>query len=131
TSTLQNPVHTYATEGNYTICLNLTDANNCSSSTCDTIVVVGLSQNLPGLVLEVAPNPFSGQTTVQYQLIESATITITVYDLQGAKVQVQSQGLQTPGQYRHAIGTGLAAGSYLLVFEADGKQLSRRIVKAQ
>ncbi len=39
TSTLQNPVHTYATQGSYTVCLTTT--NSCSSdNSCQTINIV-------------------------------------------------------------------------------------------
>jgi hypothetical protein len=131
TSTLQNPVHTYATDGSYTICLAITDPNNCTSNSCDSATVVGIQQAIPGLTFEVAPNPFSGQTSVNYVLTEAADISISVYNLLGAKVQTVVAGPQAAGNYQQRIGAGLAAGSYLLVFEAEGKQLSRRIVKAQ
>jgi PKD repeat protein len=36
TSTLASPNHTYATPGQYTICLTVTDANLCSSYFCDS-----------------------------------------------------------------------------------------------
>ncbi len=37
TSTLQNPVHTYAQAGYYYVCLTITDTN-CTSTSCDTVV---------------------------------------------------------------------------------------------
>ncbi len=37
TSTLQNPTHTYNNLGTWTVCLTTTDANGCSSSTCQQI----------------------------------------------------------------------------------------------
>lgn len=131
TSTLQNPVHTYATEGPFTVCLAITDANNCTSSTCDSLLVVAITTAMPGLTFDVAPNPFDGQTSVHYLLPAAADVKITVYDLLGARVQTIAQGSQTAGSHQYRIGSDLTAGTYLLVLEADGIQLSRRIVKAQ
>lgn len=131
TSTLQNPTHTYATDGNYTICLGITDINNCTSNSCDSVLVVGVQNAIPGLTFEVAPNPFSGQTAVNYALTEAADISISVYNLLGARMQTVVSGPLAAGSYQQRIGSGLAAGSYLLVFEVNGKQMSRRIVKAQ
>lgn len=45
TSTEQNPVHTYAQNGSYTVCLTIQDANNCESSTCAFIHVDFLPSN--------------------------------------------------------------------------------------
>ena len=39
TSTLQNPTHIYSTAGDYTICLTITDASGCTSSTCWTYYI--------------------------------------------------------------------------------------------
>lgn len=36
-SSLQNPVHTYAAIGPYTVCLNIVDANGCHDKKCHTI----------------------------------------------------------------------------------------------
>ncbi|MFN8298849.1 MAG: PKD domain-containing protein [Chitinophagales bacterium] len=36
-STLQNPTHTYNSQGSWTVCLTTTDGNGCSSSTCQLV----------------------------------------------------------------------------------------------
>ena len=38
-STLQNPVHTFTSPGNYYVCLNITTGSGCSSSTCQYVYV--------------------------------------------------------------------------------------------
>lgn len=40
-SSSSNPMHTYANSGAYEVCLTITDASNCSSTYCDTILVGG------------------------------------------------------------------------------------------
>ena len=39
TSTLQNPIHSYAANGVYVACLTITTANGCTSTYCDTLVI--------------------------------------------------------------------------------------------
>lgn len=36
-STLQNPVHTFASQGNWNVCLTTTDANGCINTTCQQV----------------------------------------------------------------------------------------------
>lgn len=38
-SSLQNPVHTFTSSGNYYVCLNITTASGCTSSTCQYVYV--------------------------------------------------------------------------------------------
>lgn len=130
TSTSQNPVHTYATDGSYTICLTITDANACTSTHCDSTLVVGIQGGNPGLELEIAPNPFSGQTVLSYRLPETAEVNLSIRNLLGAEVQRIDKGAQDAGPHSYAIGGNLPAGTYLMVWEVNGHQVSRRIIKA-
>jgi PKD repeat protein len=131
TSTAQNPTHTYAVDGTYNVCLTVTDGNNCTATSCQTLTAVANTNPIPGLKLDVAPNPFAGEATFQYELSSTMAVNCNLYDLLGNKVQTITEGEQTPGSYRYKIGANVAVGTYFLVFEADGKLISRRIVKAQ
>ncbi len=63
TSTLANPSFSYTTEGNYEICLTVTDINGCDSTVCDSIVVMDPLAN------------FSADTT--YSACDNLTVTFT------------------------------------------------------
>ena len=130
TSTAQSPVHTYATDGSYTICLTITDGNACTSTHCDSTFVVGIQGGIPGMDLDIAPNPFSGQTVLSYRLPEAAEVSLSIHNLLGAEVQRIDQGAQDAGKHSYSIGANLAAGTYLMVLEVNGHQVSRRIIKA-
>ncbi|MES2591701.1 MAG: PKD domain-containing protein [Bacteroidota bacterium] len=41
TSSLQNPSHIYANEGNYYVCLTTIDSTGCSDTYCDTVAIGG------------------------------------------------------------------------------------------
>lgn len=38
-SSQENPTHTYATSGSYTVCLTITDSNGCTDSKCEVIQI--------------------------------------------------------------------------------------------
>ncbi len=60
TSTLQYPSHTYATQGHYDVCLTITDASACTSTTCDTSSIKKLMANGSMMQLHVVPIPTNG-----------------------------------------------------------------------
>lgn len=59
TSTLPNPNHTYASPGQYTICLTVTDANACTSYFCDSSSVQRSSASLQMQYATVINGPTS------------------------------------------------------------------------
>jgi PKD repeat protein len=103
-STQQYPSHTYATVGHYIICLTITDATGCSSSTCDSTYkkvitpMGGLMQylkvvnpnNAAGIqensvsVNSVFPNPANDLLEVTLSQLVNGNIMIT--DMTGREV---------------------------------------------
>ncbi len=64
------------------------------------------------------PNPFNPSTTIDFALVEDASVKLTVYDIRGAQVAVLAEGHYSAG--RHSIEfrpEGLASGTYLYVFQ--------------
>lgn len=64
TSTQQNPTHTYAQPGTYNVCLTITDGVNCNSTSCLTVVVIGVSAG--GCNAGFIATPTSGTTSVTF-----------------------------------------------------------------
>ncbi len=92
TSTLQNPSHAYNSQGSWNVCLSTTDANGCSSSTCQqvsNIPVQDLSAYLfhqttvtPGFPVWVYLDYYNNGTilmngTVTYRYPAGTTLTAT------------------------------------------------------
>ena len=89
TSSLQNPTHTYATLGSYTVCLATTD--NCGTDTsCQAILVVGLEDEQAMAGMAVWPNPATDrlQAEVTGYLPEGGTLRLL--DALGRQVREQS-----------------------------------------
>jgi hypothetical protein len=72
------------------------------------------------------PNPFSGKTTIPYQLHTGASVKITVLDLSGNTVTILENAKRLAGYYRtewdgfDQIGTKLPTGIYFCRVEATG-----------
>ncbi len=87
---------------------------------------------MPEIIVKTSPNPFAGNTSIQYQLKTGAQINITVYDAQGTEVKVLVNKQQAAGSYTENFNaSGLAAGVYFIKVVKDGvvKQ-TLRVVKS-
>jgi PKD repeat protein len=139
------PSHTYSQAGFYTICLNITDANGCQSSYCDssylqrnanTIIYVNVINpltlginNIESLSnWAVYPNPVSNSMTINYALSHSTNVMINVYDMLGNRVGEVVNERESTGQ--HAILWNAATvpqGIYLMQIRTDDKVINQKI----
>jgi hypothetical protein len=76
------------------------------------------------------PNPFNPSTSIQFDLSQSATVTLKVFDVTGRETAVLlDQELSRAGA--HAVnfdGSGLASGVYFYRLEAAGSATSRKMI---
>ena len=82
TSNMQNPSHTFAEPGDYTVCLVV--ANSAGTDTaCMTIsvIITSLTEQWQGIALKVFPNPASDVLRIQIDWQEP--LVLTLYDLLG------------------------------------------------
>ena len=81
------------------------------------------------LQLSAAPNPFVGQTRLQYSLAAAGQVRLELYDATGRLVRVVQGGRQDIGEHVAVLNSdGLAAGVYLLRLDA-GSGAGTRSVK--
>ena len=85
------------------------------------------------------PNPFNPETWIPYQLAESATVTLTIYDMNGKLVRRLALGHQAAGMYRsrsraaywdgrNHLGESVASGLYFYTLTADKFTATRRML---
>lgn len=73
------------------------------------------------------PNPFSGKTTIQYSLSHSASVDISIYNLEGQKIITLLNAFQTPGKHEivwDSQSQGVSQihrGMYLCKISSSGK----------
>lgn len=80
------------------------------------------------------PNPFNGGTKIRYAVPRSATVSITVYNSLGQRVQTLVSARHEAGRYETAwqgvdeAGRAMASGIYLLHIEAADYRAVRRML---
>jgi hypothetical protein len=150
TSTGMYPSHTYSAAGVYNICVSVTvscgsaaTGSFCSSqniyrtSQPNSMVTVNVVGNITGIAeagetvpkaLSLFPNPTDGGTYLKFNLPQSNTIVLSVYELSGRKVLCAEEKCEA-GAHVIKVETGsLQEGIYLLnVNYGDGSQTLRLI----
>jgi IPT/TIG domain-containing protein/flagellar hook capping protein FlgD len=83
------------------------------------------------------PNPFRARTAIDFELPRSARVRLAIYDLVGRAVRTLvderlSAGVhQVTWDARDNSGRSVSSGIYLLRFEAEGRILTRRLMRAR
>ncbi len=147
TSTAAYPIHTYAGAGPYYLCLSITNADSsCMATHCDSVIagrsttgitVTVVSPLTTGInnvsdvntILENYPNPFSGNTTINYSISKNAAVELTVMDLLGNKVALLESSQKSAGSYATVWNAdGIAPGMYLLQMKTNNRVITKKIV---
>jgi hypothetical protein len=80
------------------------------------------------------PNPFSNETVIKYDLTESTTITLRIYNLLGLPIKTLVDQNQTGGPYEYVwdgttdAGSKVPDGIYFIRLEAGGATFARKII---
>ena len=97
---------------------------------------------VPGVstsVLQNYPNPFNPETWIPYQLVKSAKVSLTIYDVRGVVVRKLDLGHKPAGRYinrsraaywdgRNSVGEKVAAGLYFYKFKAGDFTAMRKML---
>ncbi len=77
------------------------------------------------------PNPFHAQTTIEFAIKENCNVTISIYDINGNKIdEVVTNRTYDQGMYAaNYDGSKLAAGTYLCVMTTKDDKKTIRIIK--
>ncbi|MEM1323111.1 MAG: alpha-amylase family glycosyl hydrolase [Bacteroidota bacterium] len=76
---------------------------------------------------QVAPNPSTGTTLVNYQLKESAQVRVQLFNMLGQPLRTLVQARQAAGPQQLEV-NNLAAGTYLLQIDVDGQSATERLI---
>ncbi len=88
----------------------------------DTTITKITSKTNNDIIVNVYPNPFKDEATINIGVKENGTIAIELYDLTGRKITTIYKGKCTSGSSHYTISSdGLATGSYLVYVKINGK----------
>ncbi len=116
-------IHLYDTTGNYTVKLNVIDAQSCSnaSSQSYSIIVTGLINISNINSVSINPNPYNYKTIIQYDLKNNSDVKMELTDISGKIIQSIALKNISAGTHIQEIHTQ-AAGIYILRVIAGGTQ---------
>ena len=136
-----NVTHTYATHGSYNVCLTVvgtTATGTCTSIFCDTLTVdssgnvrsaftvttgnssVSIVENKSISGLKLYPNPAQEFITLDFESINSADLTIKIFDTKGSQIQSIDKNIFSGSNKIRVNTTGLQEGLYIIQLQ-DGK----------
>ena len=80
--------------------------------------------------ISVFPNPSSSYVTIQYALVQSTDIQITLYDIIGNKVQeIESSEYHNKNRHNHVLKTDyLSSGVYFIKVSIDGSENTIKLI---
>jgi uncharacterized repeat protein (TIGR01451 family) len=128
TSTAQNPSHTYAAPGNYTVCLHV--SSSCRTEiVCQTIVLVGNTNALNLHGLRAYPNPSMGVFRIEADLLQGGTYQVQVLDGKGRMIQAFTQETTATALSASVDLSDKAAGLYMVRIVHGGQSATLKLVK--
>ena len=130
----QYPYFTYESFGEYTVSLTVSSGDESHTLTIPDFIVYDQAAVDEEVVqpiqthFEAIPNPFNPTTIIHYSLPEKRTVTFTMYDVRGRKVEQ----LQTRGQKGSNTVTwnadGQSSGVYFIRLETDDAIETRKVL---
>lgn len=79
--------------------------------------------------LNIYPNPFSGQTKIEFSIQESAYIKVSIYDTFGREVDILIDGFKEIGNYSEIFkSSGLPDGLYFTKLNINGNSTVRKMI---
>ena len=81
------------------------------------------------MVSQNRPNPFTGNTTIGYNLDNASNVNVTIYNVAGAKVMDINEGVKAAGSHNLTInGSSLQAGVYFYTFTANNNTITKKMI---
>jgi len=106
------------------------------SSDFDMVIfpVVGMNTGVEntfvdGVKMSNFPNPATETTTINYEIQESADVTIYITDMSGKTVMTSKEGFKQVGAYSSTFDIrDLSAGKYMYLVEAGSQRLAKILI---
>lgn len=131
TDTVQNPTHTYAANGTYTVSLIISNGVCYDTTTQEvTVLLVSTMATITFEQLNIFPNPFGKEINVTFTSSHQGDLLIQLLDLPGRVIAaLPSQRIQA-GRFDHKwiLNEQLPNGTYIIRLDLDGKEFMRKLI---
>ncbi len=123
TSSLQNPSHIYAVNGNYTATLTVSNSCNSKTFTISVGITTGITPNILDESFVLFPNPSSGKIKINTTYIDN--FDITVYSSDGRQVYSQN----AVGNDKEVNLQSLSKGVYIIKLkDKENRTVNKRLI---
>lgn len=121
-STQQNPSHSYASAGVFTVCLIVGDSCGFSDTTCITVSPITGTEPAQIAGLSISPNPSRGQFQLEWETASYGELEI--FDLRGKAVR--RQAWEDPRNL--LLISGISPGLYVMRVHIAGKSTHVKVL---
>lgn len=131
TSGSQFPSHTYGTPGMYNVQL-VVDCNGCTDTIVKTVTVVetGVEEVLNEGLVNIYPNPFSGQLTIEIPMATASELEISLVDVLGRNLVPVYSGHTAAGLFskKWQVPSNLAEGMYTVIIRNGAQIIHKKLL---
>ena len=132
TSNMENPTHSFANFGTYSVCLTATNACGHTDQFCLDVEVKDVS--IPNAIQEsfdnaisIYPNPTNGDVNLEISLDGKHELSYSLCDVLGRSIENNSSRID--GSYMSTLNLAdLQSGIYFMRISIDGKLIVKKIV---
>lgn len=78
--------------------------------------------------MTLAPNPANGSTKLNFKMINSNDVVITITDVLGKQMEQLSKGSLTPGDYSYTINTPWSKGVYFVQVASGNQLVTKKLI---
>ena len=118
----------FSPDGNTAYVILFSQVNAAASYRRNNVSVEG-AETSAGSLAQNRPNPFSGRTTIEFELERAANVSLRVYDTVGRQIALVTEGPRSAGPHAVTFDSGtLAAGVYVYMLNVDGAVQTRRMM---
>ena len=134
-SDIQNPIHTYSSDGSYEVSLQITTSTGLESDLyIDNIIIGTLNSEgyeLPDEIIihQNYPNPFNPSTSINFDLPFSDVVKIQIHDISGNHISDLKNDYMVKGNHKiNWSPENLSSGIYIVsISQKNMNQLSKMI----
>jgi PKD repeat protein len=129
TSTMQNPSHTYAGAGTFTVTLIVTNACGDSDTTSQVVTVVGLEEQFVNANVSIFPNPSTDEFNLFIETDYIENMSVELYDIRSQLVYTTELNAIT-GNTNHTVNIReMADGIYYLKLTVADRTVTKKVIK--
>ena len=116
------------TSGDYTVVVY--NEYDCPSTPSNAQTVVGSGiEDLDELNIQIFPNPMQAFTTINYNLLKTGQINISIIDASGNQIETLINTYKPAGDHQIIWrDPGLASGIYYIVFKTDHQLVTKKLM---